>query len=107
MPLTDYISFAEFRNYFTEFRSIPDATIEFFLESAQQSVRPSVFVKYTSMASGLMAAHLLATSPFGRPLKLMNADGSTDYLVAFNQILKNVGPVVTVCNIAGLPPYGI
>lgn len=99
MALNEYMSVTEFRQYFQEFITVPDANVEFYLSAAEIKVNPKVFINQTKMAHGLWAAHLLSSSPFGMNLKLQTSDGLTDYSKSFQFIQNSVAPGMTVCNI--------
>lgn len=98
MALNQYMQLDQFREAFTEFASVSDTNVQFYLDTAQNKVNPCVFVNFTQSAHGFYTAHLIATSPYGMNLKLMNANGDTDYLIAFNNILRSCAPTATVAN---------
>lgn len=96
--LTDYMDLAEFRQYYQEFKTVPDANVEFYLQTAEPKVNPSVWKSHTKIGHSLWAAHLLAMSPFGMNLRLQNNAGITDYKIQFDELLNTVHLGAYVCN---------
>jgi len=96
MAAGDYMTAIEFRARFPEFAQFPDPSLAVILDAVTAFVDPAKFGRYTREAHGLKAAHTAALSPHGRPLKLQNADGSTNYGAQYDQILAAASPKVAV-----------
>lgn len=94
--LSTYMTLDEFRNLFQEFVTINDVIVNLWLEMGKQKVNPCVFKTNTKLAHGYWTAHTIAASPYGRNLKLVTADGKTDYSFTFEELLTSVVPGVYV-----------
>ena len=95
--LGNYCTLTEFRNLFQEFKTISDTVVTLWLEMGKIKVNPCVFLRQTKLGHAYWTAHTIAASPYGRNLKLVTADGKTDYSYTFDTILLTVSPGVTVC----------
>jgi hypothetical protein len=70
-----------------EFRTAGAAVGPTLLDAANR-IDPAQFLETTDLAIELMAAHMLAISPFGRSQKLVNEKGETVYLTELNMLRK-------------------
>ncbi len=68
-----------FRKRFPEFRLCGDVYVSANLTAAALEVDDCVYGDKYAEAVGLMAAHKMATSPFGMAAKLVLKDGSTTW----------------------------
>ncbi len=75
---------ADFRVAFPEFRSASDALVGQQLAFAEAQIDPAVWKSTTAEGHGLLTAHKLALSPFGKQAKLSTASGSSTYLIAYD-----------------------
>lgn len=75
------ISASEFDTRFPEFAGRPDSLLADVLAEAGRSAASGSYHTEARRndAIALYAAHLLAISPFGREMRLQNADGTTLY----------------------------
>ena len=64
---------------YPEFRTASPALVQAVLDEATGELSVSVYGAKFDTAVGIKAAHLLAISPFGRPLRLVKEDGKTVY----------------------------
>ena len=76
----------EFRAAFLHFRTAPDHLIEKAIADATARVAPETFRTLTEQAIGQLAAHLLAISPFGVNLRLVDDKGKTTHLTEYERI---------------------
>jgi hypothetical protein len=88
--------YAEFIVDFPEFANISQVYIEVKLAEAEAMLDELAFGEAVgnalyNIAVGYKAAHLLALSPYGQQLQLTSDDGSSVYMVAFEQ---NILPLV-------------
>lgn len=73
-----------------EFKTVPTPELNRYLEDAKAQIDPIAFVAATRRAHILATAHALAVSPLGRPLKLLNAKGSTGYADELARVRETV-----------------
>ena len=83
---TEHAEPADFLEVCPEFRTVPTPQIKAFLLAGQPQVDPNAFQALTRHAHIQATAHALAVSPLGRPLKLVNAKGSTGYRDEFERL---------------------
>ena len=86
----------EFRARYPEFRTAVDELVVSILSDAEHRVSADVFGEKYDLAHGLMTAHLLAISPFGRSQRLVNDGGKTLYQTEFDALRKEVVPSLIV-----------
>lgn len=92
---------------YPEFAATPDVELQNSLDAAARRCDPRLFaatnvlslgtVSAVDEAIGLMAAHILAVSPFGMQARLASDDGSSTYLTRWRQLARQVagGPWAT------------
>ena len=85
----------EFIERFPEFRTGLSLVREV-LADATQRVDPTIFGSRTDMAIGLLAAHLLSISPYGRSQRLEGDETEDQYLREFDAIRREVAPRMIV-----------
>jgi len=68
-----------FRDMFQEFRTVPDVTVQGYLDMAAKRLSVSVLGSGYDEAHANLAAHLIATSPAGVSSRMVNKDGTTTY----------------------------
>lgn len=75
------MNLVEFRTRYPEFpaASVPDPLVNDALARATSRVDPEVYAHTTEEAIGLLAAHLLATSPNGQMARLVSDKGESTY----------------------------
>jgi hypothetical protein len=64
---------------FKEFRTVPDVTVQSYLDMAARRLSAAILGQKYDEAHGNLAAHLIATSPAGVSSRMVNKDGSTTY----------------------------
>lgn len=70
---------SEFKAAFPEFEKAPDALVNAKIRIAELRTNSTVWGEQYEIGVSYLAARLLALSPFGRPMQLVNKDGSTVY----------------------------
>lgn len=83
---------AEFKASFPEFRSAPDALVTLKMTDAAESTSVAVWGATYDKGIYYRTADLLAKSPFGRKMGLVNKDGTT----AYSADLRRLEELVTV-----------
>lgn len=73
------VSLADFRTNYPEFDDAPDTLVTAKIAQAALRMNAALWAALAPTGVMLHAAHLLATSPQGRAMKLVNKDGSTTY----------------------------
>ena len=68
-----------FRDLFQEFRTVPDVTVQGYLDMAAARLSVTELGAGYDEAHGNLAAHLIATSPAGVSSRMVNKDGTTTY----------------------------
>jgi len=87
MAQTDFMTTAEFRCSFPEFKSVQDPQISAYLTKARQRVDPTVLGNRLNQAHGLLTADLLAGAPFGQQARMTSEEGMTTYRKQFQQLI--------------------
>jgi len=67
-----------FRARYPEFRTASDELVQAILDDAALRVDPRAFGKKIDIAHGLVAAHLLLNSPYGRSQRLESGEAEDD-----------------------------
>lgn len=78
---------AAFRVQYPEFVATADATVEAKLAAAETRTDRDAFGDDADAAQGLLAAHLLALSPFGVPARKSDSTETT-YLVEWQRLAR-------------------
>ena len=78
------------RAAYPEFRGVSDGTCQAKLDEAALQVDPGVWGAKAGAGHGLLAAHLLASSPFGQNAKMSSVDAGTTYLANFKRMVLMV-----------------
>lgn len=73
------LALATFRTRFPEFAPAADALVEACLAEALLQTPSDVWGTKADAAQGMLTAHLLAISPYGRTAKLVSAKGESTY----------------------------
>ncbi len=73
------LSFEDFLSRYPEFKTAPEDLVEGCLEDAALRTDPEVLGDLTDHAHGLLAAHLLSISPWGRGSRLQKDTRGTTY----------------------------
>ncbi len=84
-----------FRASYPEFAEAGDSLVQGHLDEASLSLDSSVYDTRYDEAHGLLAAHLLAISPFGRALRQEGTD-ETLYWQRFRQVRRERAPRMVV-----------
>jgi len=101
---------AGFRTYSAEFINVPDAIVQGELDAAFLEIDQGVWgdmaaqpvsstAAYTKADQGhrYLAAHKLASSPFGQQARLVAKDGTTTYLKNYQRLQLQVSSGFRVC----------
>ena len=75
-----------FRARFPEFQSLPDPTAQDAINRGAAQSDSIVFGDLTDEATGYLAAHFLALSPYGQQSRLSNATESTTYMLHWRRL---------------------
>lgn len=75
-----------------EFSTAGSDLIEAALTDAATELDTSIYRDKYDVAHGLLAAHKLAISPYGRSARLVNEDGTTTYEKELTRIRREVAP---------------
>lgn len=86
------MTLGEFRVLFPEFNGVADAMVTGWLTQAALSIDSSIWGPKASLGQGYLAAHYLATSPFGQNAKAVNKDGqeNTTYMQNYKRLQREV-----------------
>lgn len=76
---------------FNEFAETDPALIQATLSESQAELDESTWGKRYQSGLFYLAAHKLACSPFGEPMRLEKAAGDTIYLKEYQRMLKSLG----------------
>jgi hypothetical protein len=79
---------ATFRVQYPEFKTALDPFVQAFLDAAAREINPTELGEAYDNAHGLLAAHKLAISPFGKQARMVNEDGSTTYEKEYDAVLR-------------------
>ena len=101
MAQSDFMTTAEFRCSFPEFKSVQDPQVTEYLTKARQRVDPGVLGNRLNQAHGLLTAHLLAGAPFGQQARMTSEEGDTTYRMQFKQLISETVFGVVVSGGAG------
>ena len=77
-----------FRDLFQEFRTVPDVTVQGYLDEAARRLSVTQLQGAYDEAHGNLTAHLIATSPAGVSSRMVNKDGTTTYSGRVDEIRK-------------------
>ncbi|HVJ26385.1 MAG TPA: DUF4054 domain-containing protein [Vicinamibacterales bacterium] len=84
------MTLSEFRARFPEFRTASDTLVESVLAEATARLDERIFGALTDAAVGYLAAHLLATSPFGESQRLEDDKSESTYHKSYLAIRQQV-----------------
>ena len=107
MASNEYMTEAEFKVSFPEFRSIwtnSDEMLTAYLSHAQHRIDCDVFGNKANQAHGLLTAHTLAVAPGGQMARLVSKEGDTTYGMQYRQIMRETVLGVVVSGGAGPLP---
>ena len=85
---------AAFRSRFPEFEEGSNGIVQASLDAAATELNATEIGTAYDEAHGLLAAHKLAISPFGRAARMLNDDGKSTYEVEFSNVMSRA--VVTL-----------
>lgn len=88
---------AAFRSRFPEFEEGSDGIVQACLDAAATELNATEIGASFDEAHGLLAAHKLAISPFGRAARMLNDEGKSTYEVEFQNVLSR--SVVTLTSV--------
>ena len=82
-----------FRNLRPEFSTALDAMVQGALDDAALQIDAAIYGEKYDHAHGLLAAHLLAMSPFGHSARLEDGKGDTSiYWPEYSKVRRLVAP---------------
>lgn len=84
------LSLLQFRSLFPEFQKTPDDLVQSRLDQAAARLDPGVWGSRFDQAHGLLAAHLLAVSPFGQAARLVTEKGESTYGRQYKELVPEV-----------------
>lgn len=90
------MNLATFRVEYPELATAPDALVNTKLASAARSIDSDLFGDRYDDAHGLLAAHLICLSPYGKNARLSSKEGKTTYGERYEQIRFEVTPSIMV-----------
>ena len=80
------LSLSTFRARFPEFQSQPDATLQDAINRGAAQSDSTIFGDLVDEATGYLAAHFLALSPFGQQARLSGPTESTTYYLHWRRL---------------------
>jgi hypothetical protein len=84
------VSLSTFRAAFPEFKTAPDALVLEKLGEAAIEIKASVWGDFADKGQKYLAAHLIASSPYGGTARLTKDGQSTTYLLEWNRLKRIV-----------------
>lgn len=87
---------AAFRTRFPEFEEGSNGIVQACLDAAATELNATEIGTPFDEAHGLLAAHKLAISPFGRAARMLNDDGKSTYEEEFCKVMARAVPTLTV-----------
>lgn len=81
------MDYKTFRDAYAEFVSAPEATVLSALRRAATELNATEIGAPYDEAHGLLTAHKLAISPYGRASRTLNDEGQTTYEVEFGKVM--------------------
>lgn len=85
------VTAASLKIRFPEFVDAEDALVTASITDAALMVDSSFYGAKADMAITWLAAHYVAVNPMGELARLVKDDGTTTYLLGFNQVQKSIG----------------
>lgn len=89
------MNLAGFRARFPEARTADDDLVNAVLAAAATELNSDEIGAPYDEAHGLLAAHKLALSPFGRMARMLNDEGESTYQVEFHAVMSRAIVAVT------------
>lgn len=83
---------ATFRIRFGEFETAGDPLVQACLDAAATELNVTEIGAPFDEAHGLLAAHKLAISPYGRAARMLNEDGKSTYETEFHNVMARAVP---------------
>lgn len=83
---------SEFLARYPEFKTVGTALLNAALADALAQIDASIYGSKKDLAQGLLAAHLLAISPFGRSERTEPGSQTTLYWEQYQAVLNQVAP---------------
>lgn len=96
----DYVTF---REAYAEFKSAPPEVVLAALRRAATELNPTEIGAPFDEAHGLLTAHKLAISPYGRASRTVNDAGETTYEVEFGKVMRRAITALSVTGGTGTP----
>lgn len=82
------MTLAAFKARFPEFVTAPDPMVQAVLDAAATELNADEIGAPFDEAHGMLTAHKLAISPFGRAARMLNDDGESTYQHEFNAVMS-------------------
>lgn len=92
------MQYAQFIVRHAEFKPAPPDTVQMVLDMAASELSADEIGEPYDEAHGLLAAHKLALSPFGRNARMVREDGTTTYGDEFKAVM---GRSITAASVVG------
>jgi hypothetical protein len=81
---------ADFRIQFPEFKGVSDGLVQVMLNASLLELDSTVWGQLLDQGQAYLAAHKLATSPFGQNAKMVAKDGTTTYWFNYFKLVRKV-----------------
>jgi hypothetical protein len=90
------MNLADFRTRFPEFDLASDTYVQAYLTDALLELDAVVWGALLDLGQAYLAAHRMASSPWGQSAKLISEDGSTTYWKNYENLRRACTPSVAV-----------
>jgi hypothetical protein len=84
------MGYEQFIQRFPEFETVPAQLARLVLREAKSEIDPKTWGKKYVSGVGFLAAHKLACSPLGEPVRLEAKEEKTIYLQEYERMLKSL-----------------
>lgn len=88
---------SSFRIQFKEFNGVSDELVQSMLDAAILEIDRYIWGAKADQGQAYLAAHKLATSPFGQNAKMVAKDGTTTYEKNYIKLVRQVSSGYRVC----------
>ena len=80
------MNLAAWRVFYPELSSLDDTMAQAFLDAAEVEIDSDLFGDQFDNAHGLLTAHKVCLSPFGKNARLQSKDGKTTYGMQYDEL---------------------
>lgn len=81
---------ATWRVQFPEMNGVSDALVQAMLDASALEIDTDIWGAKADQGQGYLAAHKLASSPFGQNAKMVAKDGTTTYWFNYYKLVRQV-----------------